>query len=441
LLDRGRRDAVGVSSAGDTALTIGEAQCRLAGEAPGLRARDANEIVEALAEVLESWRDPSSPWRAQLEAELPESTGFSPQVVRRGLARALEPWSADALRRLVQRELGGFAPYSGAGHSDPIACGFDTTAVLLAGSIPMPTILALLLPLLLRSPVLAKTPAADPLSARLFAKSVASIDAQLGRCVEVASFAGEDVAARRAFLRSPCVVAYGSDETMTSVALETTASQRVVFYGHRISVVVLGEACTRGEALASVAGDLALDIALWDQLGCLSPAALYVVAPESGASARVAAALAEALKTLELQLPRGQLSAGVRARVAHERSEAELRAANDQATLHAGADLAHTVVLERDAQWRPTPLHRFIRVHPVESREAAIAALRPVAAQLAAVAIAGFGAERAELAHRLVELGASRICAPGQMQSPPLGWCHDGQSPVLPMLRLGDREV
>lgn len=432
-------------SPAETEQTIGEAQCRLSGEAAELRSRDVDEIIEALGSVLEAWRDPGSRWRSQLERELPALTGFSPEVVRTGLAHALEDWSAKALRRLVARELGGFHPYAGASggsSSNTIASGFETTAVLLAGSIPMPTILALLLPLLLRSPVLAKTPAGDPLTARLFAQSVHSVDAQLGRCIEVASFAGEDRPATRAFLRSPCIVAYGSDETMASLAAATTPSQRLVPYGHRVSVALLGDATADDDALLASVNGLALDIALWDQLGCLSPAALYVVDPDGRLASRVATALAEALSELEPRLPRGELAASTRAAIAHARSEAELRAANDAGTtLHAGADLSYTVVLERDTQRRPTPLHRFIRVHPAASLESVIEALGPAAAQLATVAIAGFGARRSSVARAFAVLGASRICRPGRMQSPALGWHHDGRSPVLPMLRLGDVEV
>jgi hypothetical protein len=399
----------------DTPEVIGEALCRLAGEGRALAERDAWEVVEVAGAVLELWRDPSSPWRTQLEHELPAVTGFSPEVVRAGLSRALDGWSDEGLRRLVRSELGSFHPYR-----DPkdvavmprSAAGFETTAVLLAGAIPMPTILALLLPLLLRSPVLAKAPASDPLTAQLVAQSVASVDAQLGRCIGVVDFRGSDDDAARAFLRAPCVVAYGSDETMDAVAARTSAAQRVVRYGHRVSFGVLGEEVGEGDALRPVAEALALDVSLWDQLGCLSPAALYVVDSKGGLASRVATELAGALDRLSPELPRGSVDAATKAAIAHARSEAELRAANDERTqLHANAERGYTVVLEPDARARPTPLHRFVRVHPVGSREELAEALAPHAARLSAVAMAGFGANAQQVARALVALGASRVCA------------------------------
>jgi hypothetical protein len=99
-----------------------------------------------------------------------------------------------------------------------------------------------------------------------------------------------------------------------------------------------------------------------------------------------------------------------------------------------------TVVREADAAPRPAPLHRFVRVVPVSGAEELVDALRPLGPHLAAVALGGFGAGEPELARRLAELGASRLCAPGRMQCPPLGWHQDGQGVLLPFARFTDLE-
>ncbi len=111
-----------------------------------LRQRRAADVFETLGTVLDGFRDPSSPWRKSLEAELPAATGFTSEVVRAGLDLALDGWDHDALHALAEAELG---------RDTHLIAGFDTTAVLLGGSLPTPTMLALLTPLALRSPVLA----------------------------------------------------------------------------------------------------------------------------------------------------------------------------------------------------------------------------------------------------------------------------------------------
>ena len=403
-----------------------------------LRRRPARETLAALARVLDGWSDPEGPWRNALASELPGATGFSEPMVREGLARALDAWSGDALREIVEREIG--APERLDSARPGMASGFDVTTVLLAGSIPMPTLVSLLAPLALRSPVLAKSASRDPVTPRLLARSLAETDAELAQCLEVVDVPGDDAARIDALLEADCVVATGSDQTISAVRARARAEQRVVARGHRFSLAALGAAASQGAALEDVAARLALDVALWDQLGCLSPIAVYVEGED--AADRVAEALARALASAEERWPRGAVEAGAAAAIAHERADAELRhAAGRRVCLHASGASLWTVVREDGSGPRPAPLHRFVRVLPLRDAAALPAALAPVAAHLAGIAIEGFGPHTGSLARELADLGASRICAPGRLQAPPLGWSHGGEGVLIPIARFTDLEV
>ncbi len=404
-----------------------------------LRRRPVREAHAALERVLDTWHDPASPWRAKLEASLPAATGFHPETVRDGLARGLAGWSGDALRKLIARELGGADCLEAAGPR--MVSGHDTTALLLAGSIPMPTLLSLLLPLVLRSPVLARCAARDPVTAPLVADSIAAVDEGLGRCVRVVCFDRGETALLDALLEADCVVATGSDETVASVARRVRPPRRLLSYGHRLSLAVLGPAAVRGEALDAVSRRLALDVSAWDQLGCLSPVAVYVVDADRDAADRVAVALATALAAEQERCPRGAIDAASAAAIRRERSEAELRSAPGQPVrVHGSTGTAWTVVREADATPRPAPLHRFVRVHPVAELAGLEGALRPLAPHLAGVALEGFGADEGRAVRGIADLGASRVCRPGRLQAPPLDWSHDGQPLLLPLARLSGLE-
>ena len=106
---------------------------------------------------------------------------------------------------------------------DEAESGFSTTSVLLAGSIPMPTLLACLSPLVLRSPVLVKSASRDPVTPQLVANSIAEVDAELGRSIAVVEFPGSDVDCMRVFASADCVVATGSDETVAELAAHVPA--------------------------------------------------------------------------------------------------------------------------------------------------------------------------------------------------------------------------
>jgi hypothetical protein len=388
---------------------VREALANVRAAALRLRERDPDEILLALGDVLETWRDPASEPRLRLARELPAATGFSGPVVERGLALAHERWTRAALRELWDGE-------AGAG-----AVGFETTSVLLAGAIPMPTLLALLAPLVLRSGVLARPASRDLLTARVVADSVRARDPLLADALAVIEFDHGDPGAVAAFLAADCVVATGSDATVAVVTEQTRGA--LVTRGHRLSVAVLGDG-TDAEAATRA---LAVDVALWDQLGCLSPIAAYVLGSPAAAQ-RTADALADALDHVEAELPRGLVPTEAAAQIAHERAEAELRrAAGAGVVLHTGP--TWTVVAEADARPRPAPLHRFVRVHPVRDLGALEAALAPYARHLAAIGCAGVALPSA--------YGASRRCAVGTMQAPPLDWRQDGIGVLVPLIRRG----
>ncbi len=404
-----------------------------------LKRRPTGEVLDALGEVLERWRDPDSIWRRELEERLPAATGFTAPMIGEGLRRALGDWTRGALRALAIRELGPIDP-PGVDPNRQVS-GFDTTAVLLAGSIPMPSLLALLAPLVLRSPVLAKSASRDPLTPHLVAQSIAEVDAELGRCIRIVDFAAANEDCTRALLQADCICATGSDATIASVQSLVRPPRRLVADGHRLSIaaVVPPESAEHRSELAE---RLAVDIALWDQLGCLSPIAVYAVDPEPAHAAALGEAIAVALADAEANWPRGSIDPSAAHQIAQQRAEAELRRAAGRAVaIHASDATAWTVIVEDDPAPRPAPLHRFIRVVPVADRRQLLEAIQPLASHLAAVAIAGFGEGTAELARSLANLGASRICAPGSLQSPPLDWRHAGRGVLAPLARFSDIEA
>lgn len=393
------------------------------------------ELHSALADVLEAWRAPGSRWQTELVERLPGCTGFSPETVRRGLALGLAPYGGEAFHELVRSELGG--PDIIERCSGPSWQGFETTAAVLAGAIPLPALTAILAPLALRSPVLVKPSAHDPVTAPLFARALAERMPELGDCVEVVDFRRDDEEALDALCAADCVVATGSDEAVAAIGARVAAPRRLVAHGHRYSVAAIGRLAEGRDVLRAARG-LALDVALWDQLGCLSPIAVYVLDDDPRAAERLAEALAASLAALERRMPRGRVPAEAAAAIARERAEAEIRAAAGAAvSVRAGPGTSWTVVCEPGAERRPAPLHRFVRVHA-----AGAAALDALAgAPLAAAAVDGSASETADFAWRLLRAGASRACRPGRLQTPPLAWPRGGVGVLVSLARRVGAEL
>ena len=375
-------------------------------------ALEPERTIAALDGAFELWRAPVSPWRERLARE---HTVYSPEMIEYGVTAALAGWTADTLVRMRARELRGFfaAP--------------RVTAVWLAGSIPPSAFSAIALPLLVGSAVYAKPSAADPASARLFAESLRAVDAGVAAAVRI----GADA---KALDECDAVVAQGSDETIAAIRARVRPGRPFLGYGHKLSLAVIGPAVDP----ASAAQSLAIDVALWDGRGCLSPAWALVHDSPRGRAAELAHALAIALEEIDETLPRGRLVAAESADLLELRARAAVREGT-RLELAAGAS-SWTVVLESAEIRPPAGGLRFLSVVPFTDLEGLARFTAPLAPHLSCVGHAGFGGDVSRLGALAVDAGASRLCPLGRMQLPPLDWNHDGQGPLGPLVRSLDVE-
>jgi hypothetical protein len=415
-----------------------QAACgRLEQAAATLAARPFEDRLGIVTRVLTLWTADESPWRRELIDALVKVSTFDRRTVAEGLESALRAWSPTRFADCCRREL-AMASHGGALALSP----FSWTAVLAGGSIPMPTMLSALLPLVAGSPVALRETSKDPVTGKLLKRSLEACDPDLARAFEPLSFSANDQAAMSSLLAAPCVVATGSDETIRSIGARLEPIQRFVAYGHRFSIAALGPDCAIDPAgLEEIARSLALDVARWDQSGCLSPVVVYLVDLDATTRHRVAAAIAAALDSLSSEMPRGVVPRDTLASQAIERSEARMRAATDsRGALFEGLD--STVVLEADARPRPAPLFRFVRLLPVDSITEWIHLLEPFRGHLSNVALAGFPSPNSRsLEQTLAPLGVSRFTRPGRLQTPPIDWPHDGMPLLLPLTRFTQSET
>src|SRR5438552_39684 len=143
----------------------------------------------------------------------------------------------------------------------------------------------------------ARPAAAVEARARLRARPLHATIAALAAYWPGGDLAREDAALGRAEV----VVATGSDATLA--ALVPRLGRRLIAHGPRWSVAVVERAA------AAEVDAIALDVALHDQRGCLSPHAVYVTGDARGFAERLAAALDAAA----VRLPPGPASVDARA--------------------------------------------------------------------------------------------------------------------------------
>jgi acyl-CoA reductase-like NAD-dependent aldehyde dehydrogenase len=389
---------------------------------------DPLAVARALGAVSTRFLDPSDPLRREAIRRLAGSTGIHEAGVAAGLDHSFRQWRAPALEALVHAELGPDRERWE---------GPERLLVVSAGNVPTPLAFDVMCGLLVGAGVVVKPSTREPEMAELFVEALESRAPHLARAVAIASFDGRDRAALEAALVSvDAVIANGSDASVAQVRALAPPGVPVIARGTRLSIGAVSLDGLSSAQAGELAQRAALDVALWEQQGCLSPVAI-VVAPAPNLSAHdFARELDEALAKLERDLPLATGDIALRAAMAASVEDLCARALGHP---------AFTVVSRRvlvDGRGEPVlPLAgRHVFILPTDSALAPPPAVQAWSGRLSAVALEAPPAVRGVAVRAYARLGATRFCRFGALQSPPARWHHDGQDVLRPLVRWLDVE-
>ncbi len=397
------------------------------------------DIVDALDAVARGWLDPENGLRREAAAHFSDQVGGANGWLDYLFSQLTRP----ALLRLLQSELGDPAildrfqprsPHAG-GHAGGQMRAIGPRLIvhiLPSGPIADVAIISLVSSLLVKSASLTKIAATD-LLAPLFLRSLQRTAPVLADACALMTWEGNRAdLARAAFAQSDCAVVYGSDETVSAVRGLIPPGVRAIFHGHKVSFGMVARECCTPETAAQVA----VDVATYDQRGCLSPHLFYVESGGAHTPLAFAEQVAEAMDGLCRQPPTG--SAEEATRIWHLRATLPLKGGT---VFQSEGSLNWTVLYDPDPTFAISPLLRTIWIKPVENLADIFVRLTPVLRHLQAAGMAVADASRRrELAEGLAKAGVLRICRVGQMQRPPLSWHHDGRFRLLDLLQIVDWE-
>jgi hypothetical protein len=414
-----------------------------------LAGRTTESLIQRLDRLGRDWLDSDFPFRRRaLEAD-PLLTGFPAPVLATGLDHFFRQLTAANLEALLRQELGhphrldDFHPveHHRTGRHQAMAHGPHLLAHFAPGNIPVAIMSTMMLGLLARSAQFVKCASGQSFVPRLLAHSLYEADAKLGACLEIAEWKGGTAALEAAlFAEADCITATGSDETLAAIRKALPARARFVGYGTRVSFAFIAREAL--EDHREIAIRTAMDVAAWNQRGCLSPHVIYVETGGPIGAEEFAGILAPELEALEKTHPRGSLPVAEAAGISARRSFYEVRAAHlpDTKLWTSTGSTAWTVVLESDTRFQTSCLNRYIYVKPVGDLTGALHGADPVRERVSTVGLAAGEDRAAKLALQLAQWGACRICPLGEMQKPPLTWRHDGRPALGDLLTWSDWE-
>ena len=380
-------------------------------------------------EVMEAVVSGSGRWHRALR-RIAASSGYSESLLKVSLGALVSPLrGAGEFARMAQqrRELLGF---------------------IMPGNVPGAGIHELVAALASGCAAMVKTSSSEPVFFEQLAETLRELDARLGSDfgarLEVFNWAREAVGLTEALLKNcDLVIAFGNDATIAQLG-GLAGQQRLIAFGSRESGAAIMREALQGTAMAQTADALALDCAMFDQRGCLSPHHIFVEERAREFASELAAAFSRlapllggngVLRRLELQN-----AAAIRS----VREAARWRGLDGgDIELWEDPNFHWTVVFDSAASFTPSPGFRTVYVSPFRNPSDLERRLEPVYGRIEGFAIAGgesaAGASGTSPNHRFAEpprfalmraaaerCGATYVCAPGEMQSPPLDWPHGG---------------
>ena len=290
-------------------------------------------------------------------------------------------------------------------------------ALVLAGNTPLLSWSPIAAALLAGHSVFAKMSRDETLWPTLFRDVLAQVDPVVAARLVLDVWPGDDPRTAELVRAADAVVAFGSDRTLAALRDVTPPTMPFFGYGHGISIGLVPGGSPGGDH------GFARDVLLYSQSGCLSPRAIFVEGSPDRARA-FGAALASAMAGMAREL----VAPPVRdPAIAHAVREARDMAHFEGAASSGSADLSWTVITHQ----MPSPVlllgeHGVVSVIPIGN---AVCDLRPLLGEsVGYVTGAGVaGTVAGELEVLLASLGVSRICPPGEMQTPPLDWPNGGR--------------
>ena len=369
-----------------------------------LRDRERASIAASLAQAWALIADPERALGRAAREQIPESSGLTLPMVAWALSKTLreiEPTLEELARRM--------APPEGTVEAPP-----RMGSLVLAGNVFTACVQPLCIALLAKAPTFVKASSADDTLPRLFVDALAAVDPELAAAVLVLGVPrGHPTLEAAITSRADVASVFGSDATLTTLRARTSANTTFIGHGHGLGLGWV----ENGADLDEAASAFALDVAAYDQRGCMSPHTIVTL--DRVDATGFARKLARALGELATTLPRGPLPTGIGAAQMQWRGVAVARG-----ELFEGDGWA--VSLEENARPRLSPGWRNVMVTCVEDRAAFGEQAGAFGAHLKTVGVAG---DAIALARALPPGVSPRVATAGTMQTPSLLAYADGLPP------------
>ena len=400
----------------------------------------ARKLVRAIAGAAERWSDADFPPRVRVLDRIIDRTGYSMPVVEYALDRLFFSLTEADMLATIHGELGstdvldGFA--ARIGRPDAWARPIGDVCIISSRTTIGVALVPATFALCAKCDVLVKD-RDDSLAAAFFESLVEELD-EFKTAARATTWKSGDESAPD-LSGFDALVAFGSSETLDTMADSLPHSVRFIGYGSRASAgYVTRESLADEKTANAIAQGAARDLVLYESEGCLSLHALFVERGGALQPDAFAVILAEAVERANVEFPPGKRDASQSARIAHQRDLAAFRAATDEGAVFANAAADYALLFDPPSNEPPPFLPRTLGVLPVDEPDEALAYVREHQLALEGFAISS---DRSDVVQLAIDAGAVRLARFGELQHPPLGGDHGGRPRIAEFVRWIDKSL
>jgi phenylacetate-CoA ligase len=402
-----------------------------------------DKTLRLFGRLRQRWADPSFAPRREMEAILPERTGFSREMISLGMAELVAMLDPRELRKKLSTELRQI-PRGLSFHFDERSNALlrwhplGTVLHVCSGNVFLVGPSSLIEGLITGNVSILKNPSGETTFLPTFARTLLEIDEDqiLSRSFAIIDYASSQKDIIQALsARVDGVAVWGGADAVAAYRENLPASTRLIVFGPKLSVGLVTRQGLLRETSEAVGRRLAAEIAIWDQNACTAPQVCFVEG--KGEAHQLATTLARALEEEQKRLPLGDLSVDAAVEIRKLRSVAEVAEGRGEGLLlDSGATLKWTVVVDDTLNLETSPLHRTIRIVPFENLDTLLNIMRTHRGYLQTVGLIASMTERLSLSRRLGELGALRVVDIGLMGGGSIDDPHDGMYALPQFLNL-----
>jgi len=435
-MDPNRRFLFGQFAPASQALTAAQVAdiCRTAqSKRTAIANYPLDKVLSVLDEVRALWAAPEYPLRKKALELLPEATGFSRPMIDLAFGEMRYVLTPAVLQKKVATELRGH-PRRGDHVYVPETCTslyWEPLGVLLhvlAGNVFSGAVSSLAEGLITGNVNILKMSSAETIFLPLLMESLLECDRDgvVSASLAVIEYSSAQADVITELKRSvDGIVVWGGEQAVREYRNDLPARTRAIVFGPKLSVAMVTPKGVMADSVAIVAEQLAHDLSVWDQYACTAPQACYVEGSE--AAKELARALAQALPALCRTLPAGPIEPDAAVEIQKVRGVAEIAEGRGQGLcLASNGSVDWTVTVEHADALEPSPLHRTLRIVPVDTIDTALTQLEQMRGYIQTVGLCAGLHEQQQITAKLLSAGVLRVVDIGKMDAGLSDDPHDG---------------